>query len=52
MCNNNEKQIFDENNDCDVMQDFDAVSLYPSAMIRLVDCYGIPKGKPKLLTNE
>lgn len=34
------------------MQDFDAVSLYPSAMVWLVDDYGLPTGEPKLLTND
>lgn len=42
MCNNNEKQIFEN----DKMQDFDAVSLYPSAMKRM---NGFLKGKPKVL---
>ena len=37
--------------DC-IMNDFDAVSLYPSAMVRLGDIGGFLKGKPKVLHNK
>lgn len=52
MCNNNEKQVFDKDIDGDVMQDFDAVSLYPSAMIWLIGDYGLPCGIPKMLNAD
>lgn len=36
-----------------MIDDFDAVSLYPSAMKRLKqDGYGLPTGKPHLFNNE
>ena len=41
MCANNEKQLIEE-----CLQDFDAVSLYPSAMSIMP---GIPLGKPKVI---
>jgi DNA polymerase elongation subunit (family B) len=44
MTANNEKIIIEK-----PIQDFDAVSLYPSAMKAMP---GIPKGKPKVLTEE
>ena len=44
MCANNEKQIVDTPTD-----DFDAKSLYPSAMCRMK---GFLKGKPKLIPTE
>ncbi|MDR1818741.1 MAG: DNA polymerase [Methanobrevibacter sp.] len=44
MLRNNQKQHI-----IDKIQDFDAVSLYPSAMRTMI---GIPKGKPKIITNE
>ena len=44
MCANNEKQIVDTPTD-----DFDAKSLYPSAMVRMK---GFLKGKPKLIPTE
>ena len=43
MTKNNEKQLINGK-----IQDFDAVSLYPSAMYAMD---GIPKGIPKILTN-
>jgi hypothetical protein len=49
MCNNNEKQTFNLTNEKDKrMQDFDAVSLYPSAMHRMD---GFLKGLPKVIKN-
>lgn len=49
MTNNNEKQTFNlENDESKKMQDFDAVSLYPSAMERID---GFLKGKPKVIKN-
>ena len=36
----------------DLIQDFDACSLYPSAMKRLGEIGGYLKGKPKILTDE
>jgi len=49
MCSNNDKQIFNiENEQNKKMQDFDAVSLYPSAMKRM---NGFLIGKPKVLDN-
>lgn len=49
MTNNNEMQTFNLENDVNKkMQDFDAVSLYPSAMKRMK---GFLKGKPKVLKN-
>ena len=49
MTNNNEMQTFNLDNDSSKkMQDFDAVSLYPSAMKRMK---GFLKGKPKVLKN-
>lgn len=49
MCCNNEKQIFNlKNNKKLKMQDFDAVSLYPSAMKRMD---GFLKGLPKVIKN-
>lgn len=48
MSSNNMKYNIEEK-----LQDFDAVSLYPSAIARLsTDLGGILKGLPKLLTNE
>ena len=44
MTANNEKIVVDKK-----IQDFDAVSLYPSAMKEMP---GIPKGKPKVLSTE
>lgn len=44
MLNNNEKQYVKGQ-----IQDFDAVSLYPSAMKRLGEIGGYLKGKPKIL---
>ena len=44
MTANNEKIVVDKK-----IQDFDAVSLYPSAMKAMP---GIPKGKPKVLSTE
>ena len=41
----NKKQLVTDSK----IQDFDAVSLYPSAMYLMP---GIPKGKPKVLTTE
>ena len=43
MCANNEKQLIEAR-----IQDFDAVSLYPSAMSIMP---GIPLGKPKIITD-
>ena len=43
MCANNEKQLIEGR-----IQDFDAVSLYPSAMSIMP---GIPKGKPKVIKD-
>ena len=43
MTKNNQKQLVKGK-----IQDFDAVSLYPSAMYKMS---GIPKGKPKVITN-
>ena len=43
MCANNEKQLIEAR-----IQDFDAVSLYPSAMSIMP---GIPLGKPKVITD-
>lgn len=53
MCNNNEKQTFNILDKFDKythkrMQDFDAVSLYPSAMKRMK---GFLKGCPKVIEN-
>lgn len=49
MCCNNEKQTFNlEGDETKKMQDFDAVSLYPSAMKRMK---GFLKGVPKVLNN-
>lgn len=49
MTNNNEMQTFNlKNNVNKRMQDFDAVSLYPSAMRRMK---GFLKGKPKVLKD-
>ena len=44
MCANNEKIIIEKK-----LQDFDAVSLYPSAMYIM---NGIPKGIPKVLSTK
>ena len=44
MCANNEKQYIEGR-----IQDFDAVSLYPSAM-SIMD--GVPKGKPKIIPSN
>ena len=44
MCANNEKIVVEKR-----IQDFDAVSLYPSAMY-IMD--GIPKGMPKIISEE
>lgn len=52
MCRNNEKQIFEESIEQDVMQDFDAVSLYPSAMAWLIKEYGLPTGIPNMLDKN
>ena len=48
MCNNNKKQYF-ESDGKDFMQDFDAVSLYPSAMERM---NGFLRGKPNIIKNS
>ena len=47
MTANNEKIMIRESDNCEV-DDFDAVSLYPSAMVRLT---GFLRGKPKVLKD-
>jgi len=47
MTNRNKKYLINNK-----MQDFDAVSLYPSAIYRLIEQGGILKGLPKILSDE
>lgn len=51
MCCGNEKikNNIDDYDDDDILNDLDAVSLYPSSMVRIK---GYLKGKPKILKNE
>lgn len=51
MCKNNNKLIREECIMQDYINDFDAVSLYPSAMKRLADIGGFLKGTPKVLED-